>query len=212
MSVAKVTIRLFYQFELNLGITRNPGHGLWLRRCFVFVILNNGLGILPYVFTASSHLVFAIGLALTSWFSYYIVRLVFSFTKFIRHLVPLGTPVLLLPLIVLIELVRGLIRPLTLRVRLVANIIAGHLLLTLLSSPIQNLRLLIVLVALSFLVILLLLESAVAVIQGYVFSLLSSLYLAERNRRKFNYLNNFKVKVNFNFLKIKWFTFSIMEV
>jgi F0F1-type ATP synthase membrane subunit a len=57
---------------------------------------------------------------------------------FLAHLVPLGTPYPLMPLMVFIELIRGLIRPLTLRVRLVANIVAGHLLMVLLSSPLAG--------------------------------------------------------------------------
>jgi len=183
--IYSIVSNLYNQFDLNFRNLRNPGHCFWLIGCFIFIAVNNFLGILPYIFTASSHLVFSMTLALVSWTRYYLIRLIFSFTKFIRHLVPLGTPVLLLPLIVLIELVRGLIRPITLSVRLVANIIAGHLLLTLLSSPLSGLGWGVGLIGLVGLVILLFLESAVAIIQGYVFSLLSSLYLAESNRRDF---------------------------
>jgi ATP synthase subunit 6 len=87
------------------------------------------------VFTASSHLVFSFSFALVSWLTYYLIYILIEFKAFLAHLVPLGTPYLLIPLIVLIELIRGLIRPVTLRVRLVANIVAGHLLIVLLRSP-----------------------------------------------------------------------------
>jgi len=94
------------------------------------------------------------------------------------HLVPLGTPGALIPFIVCIELVRSTIRPLTLSVRLVANIIAGHLLLTLLGSlgPNVNAALVFVFVRL---IVLALLETGVAAIQAYVFRALRTLYLSE---------------------------------
>ena len=104
----------------------------------------------------------------------------------LAHLVPVGTPRFLIPVIVIIETVRNIIRPLTLSIRLAANIVAGHLLLTLLGSQgpllsLFNLSLLII-----GLFLLLLLEVAVACIQSYVFTILSSLYLNELIRNRFN--------------------------
>jgi len=102
----------------------------------------------------------------------------------LAHLVPTGSPNLLMPFIVLIELVRSIIRPLTLSVRLVANIVAGHLLLTLLSlacTPEANV--LILVTVLLALVVLSCLETAVATIQAYVFRVLSVLYIREVDSR-----------------------------
>jgi F-type H+-transporting ATPase subunit a len=100
--------------------------------------------------------------------------------------VPTGTPAFLIPIIVIIETVRNIIRPMTLSIRLAANIVAGHLLLTLLGSqgPILSLVNLIFLII--GLYLLLLLEVAVACIQSYVFTILSSLYLNELIRNSFN--------------------------
>jgi F-type H+-transporting ATPase subunit a len=95
----------------------------------------------------------------------------------LAHLVPRGTPVVLIPFIVLIESIRILIRPITLAIRLMANIVAGHLLLSLagggLNSLIRFLPLLISQTALTIL------ELAVACIQGYVFIVLVALYSKE---------------------------------
>jgi len=99
----------------------------------------------------------------------------------LAHLVPSGTPYALIPFMVLIELIRNIIRPLTLSVRLAANIVAGHLLLTLLRSQCSNVILLILLPLIVTLVLLAVLESAVALIQAYVFSVLRTLYIAEVN-------------------------------
>jgi F-type H+-transporting ATPase subunit a len=84
-----------------------------------------------------------------------------------------------MPFIVLIESVRNLIRPLTLAVRLIANMVAGHLLITLLGNQTALASNLTLLFLISTQIILLTLESAVAVIQSYVFAVLSTLYARE---------------------------------
>lgn len=98
------------------------------------------------------------------------------------HLVPTGSPAGLMPFIVLIELIRNYIRPVRLSVRLVANIVAGHLLMTLLRNPVE-IKPGVVLIALILagLIILRCLETAVAVIQAYVFRILSTIYVREVN-------------------------------
>jgi F-type H+-transporting ATPase subunit a len=96
-----------------------------------------------------------------------------------------------MPVIVLIELVRNLIRPLTLSVRLAANLVAGHLLMTLIRSPLTRVSNIGGIFLIRGLVILLVLERAVAFIQAYVFRMLRTLYLSETNALKFNYLCNY---------------------
>lgn len=103
----------------------------------------------------------------------------------LAHLVPMGTPPALIPFIVLIEIVRNVIRPITLSVRLAANMVAGHLLLTLLSSQAIWLPLPYLLVLLAALILLRTLESAVALIQAYVFRVLSALYVRDVNPKSF---------------------------
>jgi F-type H+-transporting ATPase subunit a len=95
------------------------------------------------------------------------------------HLIPQGTPSLLIPLIVVIERVRNIIRPMTLAVRLSANIIAGHLLLSLLSGALSTGSFIVYPVLGAAVVALVGLECAVAVIQSYVFRVLLTLYSAE---------------------------------
>ena len=100
-------------------------------------------------------------------------------TLFLSHLVPKGTPVPLVPFMVLIELIRGIMRPFTLGIRLAANIIAGHLLLVLISRPIYALNRSIIIAVLRGLFLLRVLEIAVSLIQSYVFMRLGSLYARE---------------------------------
>jgi len=97
----------------------------------------------------------------------------------LAHLVPVGTPAALIPFMVLIELVRTVIRPLTLSVRLAANMIAGHLLIVLLRRQGQGATppaIILLMVALGCLVSL---EVAVSFIQSYVFRVLRTLYFSE---------------------------------
>jgi F-type H+-transporting ATPase subunit a len=93
--------------------------------------------------------------------------------------VPQGTPFILIPFIVLIERIRNIIRPRTLAIRLSANIIAGHLLLTLLGNTGNNLSTIFVSLLIFSQLLLLTLESAVAIIQSYVFTILRTLYSRE---------------------------------
>lgn len=102
---------------------------------FVFILVNNFLGLLPYVFTATSHPACTFIVAISSWAGYILYSRAINLSKFLAHLAPGGTPLPLIPFIVLIELVRSCIRPLTLGVRLAANIVAGHLLLVLARQP-----------------------------------------------------------------------------
>jgi F-type H+-transporting ATPase subunit a len=95
------------------------------------------------------------------------------------HLVPQSTPGALIPFMVLIETVRNVIRPLTLAVRLIANIVAGHLLITLLGNQTAISSNFILLTLLGTQILLLTLETAVALIQSYVFAVLSTLYARE---------------------------------
>merc|ERR1711944_215913 len=112
--------------------------------------------------------------------------IVFQYNNLLAHLVPLGTPSFLIPIIVVIETVRNVFRPGTLSIRLAANIVAGHLLLTLLGSQGPAVRGLIILVLIVSLILLLCLELAVACIQAYVFTILRSLYLNELRTVTFN--------------------------
>jgi len=127
-------------------------------------------------------------LALPLWLGSIFISIIYQYNNLFAHLVPTGTPRFLIPVIVIIETVRNIIRPFTLAIRLAANIVAGHLLLTLLGSQGPNLNFIILIFLFIFLYLLLILEIAVACIQSYVFIILNSLYLNELIRNKFNKL------------------------
>lgn len=147
---------------------------------FIFIIINNFLGLFPYIFTASSHIRFCLSLSLTLWISMILFNIINYINDLFSHLTPQGTPLILIPFMVIIESIRLIIRPFTLAIRLTANIIAGHLLLSLLGSSgqlISNPLIFILIILSQFL--LYILEISVSIIQAYVFSILSTLYRRE---------------------------------
>lgn len=149
-------------------------------RLFFFIFTNNILGLFPYIFTASSHLRFCLSLSLSLWISIILFNIYFFFNDFLSHLTPQGTPFILIPFMVIIEIIRLVIRPFTLAIRLTANIIAGHLLLTLLGSSGLLINNFIIMIIILFSQILLfILEISVRLIQAYVFSILTTLYCRE---------------------------------
>jgi len=168
------------------GALVKPGVFLLLIGVFFFIIIINFIGLTPYVFTPSSHLSFTLSLALPLWIGYICIRMFYQFNHIIAHLVPEGTPGVLIPLMVMIESVRIIIRPLTLAVRLAANIIAGHLLLSLIGGQAYNISKRCVIFLILGLRILIILECAVACIQAYVFIILSGLYANDHNTKKIN--------------------------
>ena len=120
-------------------------------------------------------------LALPLWLRFIIYGWTNNTIHIFAHLVPQGTPGILIPFIVCIESIRNIIRPGTLAIRLSANIIAGHLLITLLGNTGPSISLILLNLLLIVQILLLVLESAVSIIQSYVFSVLRTLYSREVN-------------------------------
>lgn len=172
---------LHLEFKNLIGKNNTNGSTLIFIRIFTLVLFNNFLGIFPYIFTSTSHLCLSLSISLPMWISFIIYGWLNHNEHIFRHLIPQGTPKILIPFMVIIETIRNIIRPGTLAVRLTANIIAGHLLLTLLSRTGINIitRFIWILILIQFL--LLTLESAVAIIQSYVITILATLYSRETN-------------------------------
>lgn len=178
--VLKLVInKLHREFKTLLGPTSFIGSTTIFVAIFLFIVINNFIGLFPYIFTASSHIALTITLSLPLWVSFILFGWINYYNYIFAHLVPIRTPGALIPFIVLIESIRNIIRPLTLAVRLIANIVAGHLLITLLGNQTAIASGFILVTLLLTQILLLTLESAVAVIQSYVFAVLSTLYSRE---------------------------------
>nr|AWV84333.1 ATP synthase F0 subunit 6 [Chonosia atrodorsalis] len=177
MVLKSVMMSLNNEFNTLMGI-KSVGSSLVFISLFMFILYNNIMGLVPYIFTSSSHLVFTMSLALPLWISFMLFGWINNTNHMFCHLVPVGTPNLLMPFMVCIETISNLIRPGSLAVRLTANMIAGHLLMTLLgNSSIESGMYLYLIIMVQ--IMLVLFESAVCLIQAYVFTVLSTLYSSE---------------------------------
>nr|YP_008815642.1 ATP synthase F0 subunit 6 [Dinocras cephalotes]AGZ03523.1 ATP synthase FO subunit 6 [Dinocras cephalotes] len=177
----KILMTLHLEFKTLLGPTGHVGSTFIFISLFSLILFNNFLGLFPYIFTSTSHLTLTLSLALPLWLSFMIYGWINHTQHMFAHLVPQGTPPVLMPFMVCIETISNMIRPGTLAVRLAANMIAGHLLLTLLGNTGPALALPILSLLIIAQIALLVLESAVAIIQSYVFAVLSTLYASEVN-------------------------------
>lgn len=145
---------------------------------FLSVFLLNYISLFPIVFSVTSHISVRVTFRFIIWLRVLILFLEERKVRFLSHITPLGTPNALISFIVCIERVRFLIRPITLAVRLTANLVAGHLLLFLLSKICIFLEK-IFFFSTPFLIMLGTLETIVAIIQSYVITLLLVLYFKE---------------------------------
>nr|YP_010184615.1 ATP synthase F0 subunit 6 [Zicrona caerulea]QVH34047.1 ATP synthase F0 subunit 6 [Zicrona caerulea] len=178
MLFINIMMKLHNEFKLLLGF-KSHGMTLLTVSLFTFILMNNFMGLMPYIFTSSSHLTFSLTMALPLWLSMMIFGWMKNTNEMFAHLVPNGTPSLLMPFMVLIETISNIIRPGSLAVRLTANMIAGHLLMSLLGNKSVNVSSTILMIIIMIQIMLMMFEAAVAVIQAYVFSVLTTLYSSE---------------------------------
>nr|AJG02552.1 ATP synthase F0 subunit 6 [Maniola hyperantus] len=176
-----ISTKLHNEFKTLMGINSYNGSTFIFITLFFFVLFNNFLGLFPYIFTSTSHLNLSLTLSLTLWLSFMIYGWINNTQHMFTHLIPQGTPTVLMPFMVLIETISNIIRPGTLAVRLTANMIAGHLLLTLLGNSGMNMPNYLLIILIFTQILLLILEFAVAIIQSYVITILSTLYSSEVN-------------------------------
>lgn len=178
-SMAEIT----YQFVEGI-VEENAGHDgkkyfPFIFTLFLFVLAMNLLGMIPYSFAPSSHIIVTLGLGALVFLMVMLIALVKKGPiGFIKQFIPDGLPVFIVPLMLVIELVSYLSRPFSLGIRLAANIAAGHTLMKVIAAFVFPLGVFGVL-PIAFLMFMTGLEFFVAILQAYVFTLLSCMYLGE---------------------------------
>ena len=144
---------------------------------FMFVLLGNLLGMVPYSFTFTSHIVVTFAMAIVIFIFVTILGFVKHGMHFFSFFAPPGTPVVMLPLLVPIEIISYLSRPISLSVRLFANMLAGHTLIKVIAGFIPALGVIFGVLPLALVVALTGLEILIAFLQAYVFAILTCLYI-----------------------------------
>nr|YP_001648719.1 ATP synthase F0 subunit 6 [Biomphalaria tenagophila]ABO14139.1 synthase F0 subunit 6 [Biomphalaria tenagophila] len=153
--------------------------GLFIINIFFILINMNLLGLTPFTYSMTSSLWYVSSMALIMWTLLLISGYFYSFKKSLAHLVPSGAPLPLVPFLIIIESISILIRPLTLTVRLIANISAGHIVLSLIANVLTSLNFSTMSSVLLISVGYNMFEVFVCFIQAYIFTLLLKLYSAE---------------------------------
>jgi F-type H+-transporting ATPase subunit a len=144
---------------------------------FAFILAANLLGLIPGAFTVTSHIIVTLALALMVFIGATVVGFIRHGTGYLKLFVPAGVPPALLPFVVPIEIISYFIRPFSLSIRLFANMMAGHMMLKVIAGFVIMLGVLAGWLPLLALVAIYALELLVAVLQAYVFALLTCLYL-----------------------------------
>jgi F-type H+-transporting ATPase subunit a len=150
---------------------------------FMFIMVSNIIGIIPYTFTVSSHIIVTAALALLVFFTVLVYGFYKNGLKFFKLFVPKGVPIVILPLVVLIEIISFLSRPVSHSVRLFANMLAGHITLKVFASFVTMLGAMGIvgwagaILPLGLTVALTALELLVAFLQAYVFTILTCIYI-----------------------------------
>ena len=144
---------------------------------FIFVLFCNMIGMLPYSFTVTSHIIVTLAFAMFIFIGVTILGFVIHGFKYLKIFVPSGVPIVLLPIIMIIEIISYLSRPISLSVRLFANMMAGHTMLKVFGGFVISLGLVAGWLPLTFSVALTGLEILVAFLQAYVFAILTCIYL-----------------------------------
>nr|APC61013.1 ATP synthase F0 subunit 6 [Mesomys hispidus] len=173
-------IKLILKQMMLIHNTKGRNWSLMLITLILFIGSTNLLGLLPHSFTPTTQLSMNLAMAIPLWAGAVLMGFRYKTKASLAHFLPQGTPIPLIPMLVVIETISLFIQPMALAVRLTANITAGHLLMHLIGGATSALFSISPPAALTTFIILLLLtvlEFAVALIQAYVFTLLVSLYL-----------------------------------
>ncbi len=181
---------MFYEFVANM-VRENAGHDArpyfpFVFSIFMFVLFGNMIGMIPYTFTFTSHIIVTFTLAATVFVFVTILALVKHGLHFFTFFMPHGAPIALAPILIPIEVISYLMRPVSLSIRLFANMMAGHTMLkvfagftVLMISGLGAVGFLAGLVPIAINIALTGFEFLVAFLQAYVFTILTCLYIRD---------------------------------
>nr|ALB38194.1 ATP synthase F0 subunit 6 [Haringtonhippus francisci] len=180
ISIQQWLVQLTSKQMMAIHNSKGQTWTLMLMSLILFIGSTNLLGLLPHSFTPTTQLSMNLGMAIPLWAGTVFMGFRYKTKAALAHFLPQGTPIFLIPMLVIIETISLFIQPVALAVRLTANITAGHLLIHLIGGAtlaLMNISPSTALITFIILILLTILEFAVAMIQAYVFTLLVSLYL-----------------------------------
>lgn len=172
---------LCYEFVANMVRDNAGAEGRpyfpFLFTLFIFIMFCNLLGMIPYSFTPTSHIIVTFGMALVVFIGVTVIGIAKNGAGFLKMFAPSGVPLVLMFILVPIEIISYFVRPISLSLRLFANMMAGHTMLKVFGGFVVSLGIVAGWAPLLFIVALTGLEIGIALLQAYVFTVLSCLYL-----------------------------------
>nr|ACY56448.1 ATPase subunit 6 [Equus caballus] len=180
ISIQQWLVQLTSKQMMAIHNSKGQTWTLMLMSLILFIGSTNLLGLLPHSFTPTTQLSMNLGMAIPLWAGTVFMGFRHKTKAALAHFLPQGTPIFLIPMLVIIETISLFIQPVALAVRLTANITAGHLVMHLIGGAtlaLMSISPSTALITFIILILLTILEFAVAMIQAYVFTLLVSLYL-----------------------------------
>lgn len=177
----QLSAELFYHLitdtvEKNVGV-KGKRFAPIIFTLFMFIMTCNLFGMIPYGFTVTSHISVTLALAIMVFLLVTLVGLTLHGFRFFSLFLPSGTPLWLAPLMILIELFTYFTKPLSLSLRLTANMIAGHVLIKVMAGFIVSMAVCFKVFSIPFISMLIGFEIFVAILQAYIFTILSCVYL-----------------------------------
>lgn len=174
-------VELAYEFVANM-VRENVGQAgrpyfPFIFTLFMFILFANLVGMIPFSFTSTSHIIVTFSMAFVIWLGVTILAFAKHGFRFFGYFLPSGVPVALAPIIIPIEVISYFVRPISLSLRLFANMLAGHIMLKVFAGFVIALGIAAGWLPLLFIVALSGLELLIAFLQAYVFTILTCLYL-----------------------------------
>jgi F-type H+-transporting ATPase subunit a len=174
-------VEMSYEFVAKMVRDNSGVEGMryfpFIFTLFMFILFCNLIGMVPFTFTVTSHIIVTFVMAAVVFLGVTVIGFVRHGVGFLKLFVPAGVPIFLLPLLIVIELLSYLTRPISLSVRLFANMMAGHTMLKVFGGFIVALGVLAGWAPLAFVIALTGLEIGIAILQAYVFAILTCIYL-----------------------------------
>ena len=181
--LSHAAVEFIYNFVVG-AIESNAGPGglryiPFVLTTFLFVLSCNLIGILPLGFTATSHISVTLALSVVVCVCITIAGFAHQSFGFLRIFLPEGTPLWLAPMMVFIKLFAYLARPVSLAIRLAANMIAGHTIIEVIAEFVLKMHPVLTPLPFTFIIVLIAFEIFVAILQAYIFTVLTTVYLSD---------------------------------
>lgn len=175
-NLINLIINYFINFLSRLKVKKfNKNIIYFITIIFILILIINLMGLHPFIYSLTSQIRIVLILSSRYWICLNTFNIFFNYKRYFSHTIPEGTPYLMVVFLFLIEIIRNFIRPITLTLRLIGNIVAGHIFLVLIFMLVKNVSLIFRAIYVSYIIV----EIIVCVLQAYIITTLMIMYYSE---------------------------------